>query len=145
MAFFLFNFTEGDRDDAAALLRANMWGVGAEERHREALAPGDAALIYVATSAELIGRAEIATSVRDWTPPEAAAYPGDQPRGVLLHEAERWNPSVAMEAVVRRIDPTASNPDVQANAAHGFGMAVVQITGDEYDAAVGLGREARGV
>jgi hypothetical protein len=36
-----------------------------------------------------------------------------------------------MESVVARIDPTASNLLVQANAAAGFRMGVVGITGDE--------------
>jgi hypothetical protein len=45
---------------------------------------------------------------------------------------------VTMDAVVSRIDPTATNPYVQANAAHGFPMGFVQITGNEYEAAVGL-------
>ena len=143
MAYFLFNFSEGDRDEAAALLQANMWGVASDERHRDALAPGDAALIYVATSAEFIGRAEIATSVREWTPAETEAHPADLPSGVLLRGVERRNPSVTMEAVVRRIDPTASNPNVQANAAEGFPMGVVLITDDEYDAAVALNGEGR--
>ena len=49
-----------------------------------------------------------------------------------------------MEAVVQRIDPTGSNPLVQANAAAGFRSDVVRITGDEYEATVALSREARG-
>jgi len=141
MAHFLFNFPEGDRDEATARLAANMWGVGDDERHRDALAPGDVALIYVATSAELIGRAELATSVREWTPAEAEAHAGGDCGGVSLRNVERWSPAVAMEAVVRRIDPTASNPYVQANAAQGFGMGVVRITDGEYEAAVALSLE----
>ena len=47
------------------------------------------------------------------------------------------------EAVVRRIDPTAATPYVQANAAEGFPMGVVLITDDEYDAAVALNGEGR--
>jgi hypothetical protein len=48
-----------------------------------------------------------------------------------------------MDTVVQRIDPTESNPLVQANAEAGFPMGVVRITGDEYEAALALGREAR--
>jgi hypothetical protein len=49
-----------------------------------------------------------------------------------------------MDTVVQWIDPTASNPRVQANAAAGFRMGVVRITGDEYETALALSREARG-
>jgi hypothetical protein len=42
IAHYLFNFSDGDRQQAAVLLQAKMWGVGRHERHRDALAPGDA-------------------------------------------------------------------------------------------------------
>ena len=142
MAHYLFNFSAGDRQQATALLHAKMWGVGRDERHRDALAPGDLALIYLATPGEFIGRAELATAVHDWTRSEAEAYPGDSPSGVLLSHVEEWHPAVPMDAVVRRIDPTASNPRVQANAAAGFRTGVVRITGDEYEAVLALSREA---
>jgi hypothetical protein len=145
MAHYLFNFSDGDRQQATVLLQAKMWGVGRYERHRNALAPGDLALIYLPTpEAEFIGRVECATAVHDWTPSEAEAYPGDSPSGVLLSHVEEWDPAVPMDTVVERIDPTASNPLVQANAAAGFRMGVVRITGDEYEAALALSREARG-
>lgn len=63
---------------------------------------------------------------------------------MVLSHVEEWDPAVPMASVVQRIDPTASNPYVQANAAHGFPMGVVQITGVEYDAAVALSRETQG-
>jgi hypothetical protein len=47
MAHYLLNFSEGDRERAAALLDVKMWGIGGGERHRDELAPGDVALIYV--------------------------------------------------------------------------------------------------
>jgi hypothetical protein len=144
MAHYLFNFSEGDRQQATTLLQAKMWGVGRHERHRDALAPGDLALIYLpAPEAEFIGRAELATAVRDWTRSEADAYPGDSPSGVLLSHVEEWDPGLPMDTVVQRIDPTASNPLVQANAAAGFPMGIVRITGDEYENALALSREAR--
>ncbi|HKC21148.1 MAG TPA: hypothetical protein VKB64_01435 [Gaiellaceae bacterium] len=119
-----------------------MWGVGRDERYRDELAPGDRALIYVpAPEAVFVGRADLATAVHDWTPSEAAAYPGELPGGVLLSRVEEWNDSaVSMDAVVRRIDPTASNPLVQTNAVTGFRMGVVRITGSEYEAVLGLVR-----
>jgi hypothetical protein len=144
MAHYLFNFSEGDRQQATALVRAKMWAVGRHERHRDALAPGDLALFYLPyPEAEFIGRAELATAVRDWSPSEAAAYPGDSASGVLLCDVEEWVPGVPMDAVVQRIDPTASNPLVQANAAAGFRTGVVGITGDEYENALALSREGR--
>jgi hypothetical protein len=55
-----------------------MWGIDADEPHRETLAPGDLILIYLgAPEREFIGRAELASAVHDWTPPEAHVYPGD--------------------------------------------------------------------
>jgi hypothetical protein len=145
MARYLFNFSDGDREQATVRLRAKMWGVARGERHRDALAPGDLALIYLpAPEAEFIGRAELATAVHNWTPSEAEAYPGDAPSGLLLSLVEEWEPAVPMKTVVQRIDPTGSNPLVQANAAAGFRYSVVRITGDEYETAVALSREARG-
>jgi hypothetical protein len=140
----LFNFTDGDREQAGVLLDAKMWGIPDDERHRAALAPGDLVLIYVATCREFIGRAELATAIHEWTPAEAELYPGDSPSGVALTDVEQWDLAVPMDIVVQRIDPTASNPPVQANAARGFRMGVVLITEDEYEAVLALRREARG-
>ena len=128
MAHLLFSFTAGDREEARALLRAKTWGVAPDKRHGDALAPGDLALIYVAAEAEFIGRAKLAGTVGECE--------------VALAWVEEWDPAVPMDAVVQRIDPTASNPYVQANAASGFQADVVRITADEYDAAVALSRES---
>ena len=144
MAHWLFNFSDGDREQGTALLRAKMWGVGRHEGHRDALAPGDLVLIYLpAPEREFIGRAELGRAVQDWTSSEAEAYPGESPSGVLLSDVEEWEPAVPMETVVQRIDPTGSQPLVQANAVAGFRYDVVRITEDEYEAAVALSREAR--
>lgn len=48
-----------------------------------------------------------------------------------------------LATVVRRIDPTGSNPLGQTNAAVGFRMGVARITGDEYENALALSRESR--
>jgi hypothetical protein len=145
MPHYLFNFADGDREQASLLLRARMWGIGRQERYRDALAPGDLALIYLpAPEAEFIGRAELATAVHDWSASEAEAYPGDSPSGVLLSHVEEWDPAVSMATVVQRIDPTASNPLVQENAATGFRTGVSRITDGEYENALDLSREARG-
>jgi hypothetical protein len=141
MEHFLFNFSEGDRQQVSVLLGAKMWGVGRDERHRDALAPGDLVLIYLAVEAEFIGRAEVATAVHDWSPPEAEAYPGDSSSGVLLSHVENWDPAVPMDTVVQRIDPTGLSPRVQANAAAGFQMGVVRIDDFEYESALAVTRE----
>jgi hypothetical protein len=140
----VFNFPDGDRQQATVVLQAKMWGVGRQEQHHDALARGDLALIYVTASAEFIGRAELATPIHDWTPSEAAAYPGDSPSGVLLSHVEEWDPAVPMDILVQRIDPTASNPLVQPNTAAGFRMDVVRITDHEYRTALALSRERPG-
>jgi hypothetical protein len=139
----LLNFTDGDREQAAALLDAKMWGVGDDEPHRAEIAPGDLVLIYIATRREFIGRAELATSVHEWTPSEAV-YPGDSTSGVGLTDVEEWDHAVPMDVVVRRIDPTGSSRLVQENAAKGFRMGVVLVDADEYEAVLALNREARG-
>ena len=144
MAHWLFNFSDGDREQATALLRARMWGVGRDAGDRDAVAAGDLALVYLpAPERAFIGRAELATAVHDWTPSEAERYPGDSPSGVVLSHVEEWDPAVPMDTVVQRIDPTGSNPLVQANAASGFRADLVRISDDEYEATLALGREAR--
>jgi hypothetical protein len=113
VAHYLFNFVKGDaakgpapREQAAAFLRAGMWGVDIDEPHRNALAPGDLVLIYLgAPEREFIGRAELASAVRDWTPSEAQVYPGDSTSGVLLAQVEKWDPPVPMNTVLSQIDP----------------------------------------
>jgi hypothetical protein len=126
----------------AALLRAKVWGVDAAEPHRIALAPGDLALIYIGPpDASFVGRAELASSVRDWRD-EAQVYPGDSQGGVLLEDVEEWDPPVPMQAVVARVDPTGSNPYVQANAKNGFQNGVVLITEGEYEAVLAVRAES---
>jgi EVE domain len=136
MAHFLFNVSGGERE-AARLVEARMWGIGADAPHADALSPGDLVLIYAGSSARsFVARAEVATPVHRWTPAERDAYPGDPARGVVLRNVERWDRSVPLDLVVSRIDPTASNPQVQANARGGFPSAVVRITEGEYETAV---------
>jgi hypothetical protein len=62
---------------------------------------------------------------------------------VVLAHVEEWDPPVPMAAVVERIDPTGSNPLVQANAAAGFDAGVVLITGSEYEGAVAISGGSR--
>jgi EVE domain len=142
MAHYLFNFaTRGTakgraREQAAGLLRFRMWGIRADETHRDALAPGDLVLIYVGGQVrEFIGRAELVSAVRDWTASEARLYPGDSPSGVLLSQVEEWNPPVPVNAVLSQIDPAE-------NARGDFQAGVVRITLREYQTvlAVSAGR-----
>jgi hypothetical protein len=144
MAHYLFNFSEGDQEQAAALLRVKMWGIGGDEKHRDALAPADLVLIYLAPpKQEFIGQAELASAVHDWTSAEAEVYPGHSPCGVLLSHVEEWDPPVAMSTVVPRIDPEASNPYVQQNAKAGFQTGVIRITRYEYETVLAV--QAEGV
>jgi hypothetical protein len=96
VAHYLLNFSKVDaaeglspREQAAELVRVQMWGVDADEPHRNSLAPGDLTLIYLATpESAFIERAEVASAVRDWTPSEAEVYPGESRSGVLLAQVE---------------------------------------------------------
>jgi hypothetical protein len=134
VAYFLFNLAKGPnlREQAAAFLRVRMWAVDADERHRDGLAPGDVALIYLgAPEREFIGRVELGSAVHDWTPSEAEVYPGDAASGVLLAQVEEWEPPVPINAVLAEIDP-ADN----AKADHEWG--VVRITPGEYETALAV-------
>jgi hypothetical protein len=139
VAHYLFNFVKGDsakepapREQATGFLRVRMWGIDADERHRNVLAAGDLVLIYLGAPArEFIGRAELASAVHDWTPSEAQVYPGDSPSGVLLAEVEDWDPPVPMNNVLSQIDPAE-------NAKADFEAGVVRITAHEYETALAV-------
>jgi hypothetical protein len=135
VAHFLFNVT-GGAHEAADVLGARRWGIGADEPHADALSPGGHVLIYLAPDRSFVARADIATPVHAWTPAERDAYPGDAATGVVLTNVEHWERPVPLDMVVSRIDPTGPNPQVQANAAVGFRSAVVRITEDEYQTAM---------
>jgi hypothetical protein len=141
MQHFIFNLADGDRERAKSFLRAKRWTVSREERHRDALAPGDLALVFVALTREFVGRAELATAFLDPIPSDSAT-PGPAVSGVLLGGVEDWTSGVPLDVAVQRIDPEGSNPYVQANAA-GFRAGVVQITVKEYDIVVSLRDRAR--
>jgi hypothetical protein len=129
LAHYLFNFVGGN---ATGFLRAGMWGVDADEPHRGALAAGDLVLVYLAApERKFIGRAELASAARDWTPSEAQAYPGDSPGGVLLAQVEEWDPPVPMSAVLAQIGPSDT-------AKADFEVGVVRITAGEYETALAV-------
>jgi hypothetical protein len=109
-----------------------MWGLGPDQPHRDALTPGDLVLIYLAApEREFIGRAQLASAARDWTPAEAQSYPGDVRGGVMLSRVEEWNPPVPVDAVLAQIDPAE-------NARADFEAGVVRITAGEYQAALAV-------
>jgi hypothetical protein len=143
MKHFIFNLTDGDQERAKSFLHAKRWVVSRDERHRDALAPGDLALVFVALTLEFVGRAEIKTSFLDPMPSDSAAS-GPAVSGVLLGDVEDWMSGVPLDVAVQRIDPNGSNPYVQANAA-GFHAGVVQITVKEYDIVMSLCDRARGL
>ena len=139
VALYLFNFVNGEaahrpalREQAAGFLRVRMWGIDADEPHRDALAAGDLVLVYLgAPDREFIGRAELASAVHDWTPSEAHVYPADSPSGVSLAQVEEWDPPVPMNAVLSQIDPAE-------NARADFETGVVRITANEFETALAV-------
>ena len=142
MNHFIFNLPDGDRERATSFLRAKRWVVSRDERHRDALAPGDLALVFVAPTRQFVGHAELKTAFLDPMPSDSSAS-GPAVTGVMLGDVENWTSGVPLDVAVDRIDPTKSNPYVQANAA-GFHAGVVQITVKEYDIVMSLRDSARG-
>jgi len=143
MQHFILNLADGDRERAKSFLHAKRWAVSRDERHRDALAPGDLALVFVALTREFVGRAELKTTFLDPMPSDPPAS-GQAVSGVLLVDVEDWTSGVPLDVAVQRIDPKGSNPYVQANAA-GFHAGVVQITVKEYDIVVSLRGRTRDV
>ena len=137
VAHYIFNLVLGEpgpapREQATGFLRVRMWGVDADEPHRDALAAGDLALIYLgAPEREFIGRAELASAAHDWAPSEAQVYPGDSPGGVLLAQVEEWDPPVPMSTVLSQIDRSRG-------ARADFEAGVVRITANEYETAIAV-------
>ena len=139
MRHFIFNLAHGDRERAAWFLHEKKWAIGRDERHRDALAPGDLVLVFIAPTREFVGRARLATAFLDPIPSDGATS-GPAVCGVLLDDVEEWTTGVPLDVAVQRIDPTASNPYVQANAA-GFRAGAVQITVSEYETVMALHEE----
>jgi hypothetical protein len=138
VAHYLFNLVGGNAaprtalgEQAARYLRVEMWGIDADEPHRDALAAGDLVLFYLgAPERELIGRAELASAAHGWTSSEAERYPGDARGGVLLAHVEEWNPPVPMSTVLSQIGSESAKADFEAG--------VVRITADEYETALAV-------
>ena len=95
-------------------LPAGQWHVGADEPHRDALAPGDLMLIYVgAPTRAFVGHAELAAPV-------------DSSGEITLIRSEEWDPPVPMSTVLANLDPSAK-------AKADFDIGVVRITEHEYE------------
>ena len=139
MAHYLFNLVGGNpanrpvlREQAAGFLRARMWAIGADERHRSALAAGDLVLVYLgAPERTFTGRAALASAAHDWTPSEVEAYPGDSTGGVLLDQVEEWDPPGPMSTVPSRIDASEG-------ARADFEAGVFRIPANEYETALAV-------
>ena len=117
------------REQPIVLLRRGMWEIDAREPHRDALAQGDLALVYVgAPQREFIGRAELASRAR-WAP-------GGPIAGVLLTDVEEWDPPVPMSLVLAEIDSPTARAD--------FDAGVVRISPREYEAALAVAARLRG-
>jgi Type I restriction enzyme R protein N terminus (HSDR_N) len=111
-----------------------MWGIGAKTPNRLSLAPGDRVLIYVgAPEYEFIGHAELGSAVHEWTPQEAAQYPGSFEGGVVFSQAEGWVHPVPMKSVLPQLALKETNP-----GAHFF-SGVVRVTKEDYETVVAIG------
>ena len=122
-----------------------MWAVHPAEPHRGDLVAGDLVLIYIGPpEGAFVGRAVLASAAREWSPAEVRVHPFGAESGVLLADVEEWDPPVRMTDVVARIDPTGSNPYVQANARDGFQNGVVAITETEYEGVLAVRAETIG-
>ena len=114
-----------------------MWGIDAGERHRDALAQGDLVLVYVGAPERCFtGCATLGSATRDWTPEEAAIYPGESTAGVLLADVEEWDPPVAMSTVLSEIDSSTAKAD--------FDSAVVRISASEYETTLAVAARCAG-
>jgi hypothetical protein len=90
MSHYLFNFSKKGaakgrtlREQAAELLEAKLWGIGAKTPNRGSLAAGDRVLIYTgAPEYAFICHAELASATHEWSSEEAARYPGSFEGGV---------------------------------------------------------------
>jgi hypothetical protein len=141
MGHYLLNFSRKGaakgktlRAQAAELLQVRMWGIGAKTPNRLSLAPGDRVLIYVgAPEYEFIGHAELGSTTHDWTPAEAAKYPGAFDGGIVFTEAEVWPHPVPMKTVLSKLALKETNP-----GAHFF-SGVVRVSKEDYETVVSVG------
>lgn len=141
MAHYLFNFSKKGaakgrtlREQAAELLEVRLWGIGAKTPNRNSLTADDRVLIYVgAPEYEFVGHAELASPTHQWTPEEAARYPGSFEGGVAFQSADVWRHPVPIKTILSKLAMSEKNP-----GAHFF-SGVIRITQDDYATAVNAG------
>src|SRR5262245_51118888 len=109
MHHFIFNLAGGDRERAKSFLHAKRCVVSREEQHRDALALGDLALVFVALTRDFVGGVELKTTFLDPMPSDPATS-GPAVSGVLLGDVEDWTSGLPLDVAVKRIDPKGSNP-----------------------------------
>ncbi len=144
MAFYLFNFLAAHTVDArpqleqaAERLATGRWDIAPDSPHRDALAAGDIALIYVAAPDRVfIGRAELASAVQPLTASATHADRDELRSGVVLGRVDAWDPPVRMETVLARLGPS---PYAKAD----FSTDVVRISPHEYQTATVVAAEGR--
>lgn len=118
MAYYLFNFTKAAAekgvpltDQASALLRLGLWGIGDKTPNRGALIPGDRVLAYVGAPEQLfVGYAIVGSEVHDWTPDEASRYPGSWKGGVSFSDSVKFDPPVSLKAIWSEMPAAKTNP-----------------------------------
>ena len=145
VADYLLNFTRKNaakgrslREQASELVNAKLWGIGAKAPNRTALARGDRVLVYVgAPESEFIGNAVLTSSVHEWTPDEAARYPGEMTEGVTFSEIDLWPHPVSIRTVMPGLDLKKTNPKAL------FFSGVTRITQRDHEAVVAAGTEVR--
>jgi len=122
VAHYIFNVV-GDATPVAGFMRAGLWSIDAGEPHRDALAAGDLALLYLgAPERTFVGCAVLASAARDG--------------GVLLTDIEVWEPPVPMGDVLAQIDRSQG-------ARADFDTGVVRITAAEYETALAVAAGSR--
>jgi hypothetical protein len=132
MAYFIFNVLDGDVAQVKTTLHGRLWPVGAREPRRDVLGSGDQVLVYLGAPERLfLGRAEVVSTVHEWSPAEMQAAPVGSSAGVSLALVEVWEPPVPMSKVLSAIDRSAG-------AGADFENGVVQITEVEYETALAV-------
>jgi len=138
MAYYLFNFTKKAalagkplKEQAAELLDAGLWGIGAKTPNKDRLSEGDCFLAYVGAPEKcFVGHGVLAGGVHPWSSEEGSAYPGDWSTGVTLDSASVWDEPVAISTVWPSMPSSASNPDAR------FFSGVAQIKKKDFEVAL---------
>lgn len=97
VSHYLFNFSKKGaakgrslREQAAELLDAKLWGIGAKTPNRNSLAAGDRVLIYVgAPEYEFVGDAQLASATHPWSREGATAIRATSNRAWLSAKPRR--------------------------------------------------------